>query len=328
MHQYRQSCNFIPSVRQPKLWCFPLMRRRHTNTCCWDAVLPSSRPKVCSEWKRIGLHILCPVGIPWREVLTWATGVMPKQLTKRQTVNQTERLRGKKSLIGNKAAGSNIEGQMEKETEEATVTVWEADGEKDRWQADAVEERQVQCAKLPGNCWSLVKHGKDVWDYRPALDNLVYLIREMLQKLFKNDLWWEKSNTYHRLMPESWEREHAFAALLGGQVERRHHKILVEPASPRSKEKWVGNTFEYEMKLWLGGSGNHRSWLEGLRLVADMPLRYQERRKRKDSLMGSVFCVAPMLLDGAWHLQRTWQWLLTVFLLPTSKCRSRLSFQY
>lgn len=203
MHQYRQSCNFIPSVRQPKLWCFPLMRRRHTNTCCWDAVLPSSRPKVCSEWKRIGLHILCPVGIPWREVLTWATGVMPKQLTKRQTVNQTERLRGKKSLIGNKAAGSNIEGQMEKETEEATVSVWEADGEKDRWQADAVEERQVQCAKLPGNCWSLVKHGKDVWDYRPALDNLVYLIREMLQKLFKNDLWWEKSNTRHRLMPES-----------------------------------------------------------------------------------------------------------------------------
>lgn len=50
-------------------------------------------------------------------------------------------------------------------------------------------------------------------------------------------------------MPESWEREHAFAALLGGQVERRHHKILVEPASPRSKEEWVGNTFEYEMKL-------------------------------------------------------------------------------
>lgn len=60
-------------------------------------------------------------------------------------------------------------------------------------------------------------------------------------------------------MPESWEREHAFAALLGGQVERRHHKVLVEPASPRSKEEWIGNTFEYEMKLRLGGSGNHRS---------------------------------------------------------------------
>lgn len=64
--------------------------------------------------------------------MTWATVEMPKQLTKRQTVNQTERLRDKKSLIGNKAAGSNIEGQMEKATEEATVTVWEADGEKGR----------------------------------------------------------------------------------------------------------------------------------------------------------------------------------------------------
>lgn len=150
----------------------------------------------------------------------------------------------------------------------------------------------------------------------------------MLQKLFKNVSWWEKSNACHKLMPESWEREHAFAALLGGKVERRCHKILAEPASPRSKEEWVGNTFEYETKLRLSGSGNHRNWLEGLWHVAEMSLRYQERRKRNDSLTGSVFCVARMLLDGAWHLQRTRQWLLTVFLLPTSECRWRLSFQY
>lgn len=33
--------------------------------------------------------------------------------------------------------------------------------------------------------------------------------------------------------------------------------------------------------------------------MAEMPLRYQERRKRNDSLMGSIFGVALMLLDGA-----------------------------
>lgn len=34
------------------------MRVHHTNSCCWDIVLPSSRPRLFSESKRNGLHSL------------------------------------------------------------------------------------------------------------------------------------------------------------------------------------------------------------------------------------------------------------------------------
>lgn len=64
-------------------------------------------------------------------------------------------------------------------------------------------------------------------------------------------------------MLESWGRESAFAPLLGGQVERRFHKILAEPASSRSKEEWVGNTFEYEDKIKIMGQWKPQKLIGG-----------------------------------------------------------------
>lgn len=163
------------------------MRRHHTNTCCWDAVLPSSRPKAQNE-RELGCIFFILLKffgwgcwlVPWgRRLGSWQRS--------RQWTRQTQ---GQEVINGQQ--GYRVQSRR-------------ADGKGTRGSScDCLRGRQRE-GQMPGRhrgreTGPLCKAAreplvtcKDLQDWRPALDNLVYRIRDMFQKLFKNDWRREKS---------------------------------------------------------------------------------------------------------------------------------------